>query len=127
MLSGCCYRCFGQASDGPTPVPSIPGLALPEPQTARNRTLVSDASDLHDQRRIGVSPLRDQSRAQGRTKAELDKVIGWLTGYDEATLLEHLAADTTFEAFFAEARLNPKATLITGVCAASASRTSTIR
>ena len=28
---------------------------------------------------------------KGRTRAELDKVIGWLTGYDEATLLEHLA------------------------------------
>lgn len=52
---------------------------------------------------------------KGRTRAELDKVIGWLTGYDEATLLELLAAGTTFDAFFAEARLNPKATLISGV------------
>ena len=52
---------------------------------------------------------------KGRTKAELDQVIEWLTGYDEAMLQKHLAADTTFEAFFAEARLNPNASSITGV------------
>ena len=54
---------------------------------------------------------------KGRTKAELHEVITWLTGYDEATLKAHLAADTTFEQFFAEANLNPGASLITGsVC-----------
>ena len=52
---------------------------------------------------------------KGRTKAELDEVIEWLTGYDEATLQKHLDADTTFEAFFAEARLNPNSSSITGV------------
>ena len=52
---------------------------------------------------------------KGRTKAELDQVIEWLTGFDESTLNGHLAADTTFEDFFAEARLNPHAPLITGV------------
>jgi hypothetical protein len=52
---------------------------------------------------------------KGRTKAELDQVIQWLTGYDEAALAGHLAAGTTFEDFFAEARLNPNASLITGV------------
>jgi hypothetical protein len=52
---------------------------------------------------------------KGRTNAELDQVIEWLTGYDQATLQEHLAADTTFEAFFADAQLNPKAPAITGV------------
>ena len=34
---------------------------------------------------------------KGRTKAELDQVIEWLTGYDEAALQRHLAAGTTFE------------------------------
>ena len=54
---------------------------------------------------------------KGRTKAELDQVITWLTGYDEATLQELLDNGTTFEAFFADARLNPNASLITGsVC-----------
>ena len=44
---------------------------------------------------------------KGRTKAELDQVIEWLTGYDETRLQALLAADTTFESFFAEAELNP--------------------
>jgi hypothetical protein len=52
---------------------------------------------------------------KGRTRAELDATISWLTGYDEADLNRHLAAGTTFEAFFAEARLNPDASHITGV------------
>jgi hypothetical protein len=52
---------------------------------------------------------------KGRTKAELDQVIEWLTGFDESALDGHLAAGTTFEGFFADARLNPHASLITGV------------
>jgi hypothetical protein len=52
---------------------------------------------------------------KGRTKAELDQVIEWLTGFDEAALAGHLEAGTTFEDFFADARLNPNASLITGV------------
>jgi hypothetical protein len=56
-----------------------------------------------------------KAEKKGRTKAELDQVIQWLTGFDESTLSDHLAAGTTFEGFFAEARLNPNASLITGV------------
>src|SRR3954469_12611446 len=52
---------------------------------------------------------------KGRTKAELDQVIEWLTGFDESALGSHLTAATTFEDFFADARLNPHASLITGV------------
>jgi hypothetical protein len=52
---------------------------------------------------------------KGRTKAELDQVIEWLTGFDESTLSDHLAAGTTFEGFFTVARLNPHVSLITGV------------
>ncbi len=52
---------------------------------------------------------------KGRTVAELHQVIEWLTGFDEAELQAHLAAETTFEDFFAAARLNPNASLITGV------------
>ena len=52
---------------------------------------------------------------KGRTKAELDQVIEWLTGFNESSLTDHLAADTTIEDFFADARLNPHASLITGV------------
>ena len=54
---------------------------------------------------------------KGRTKAELDEVIEWLTGYDAAALEAHLDAGTTFEDFFADATLNPHVDQITGsVC-----------
>ena len=52
---------------------------------------------------------------KGRTRAELDQVIEWLTGFDDSQLAEHLEAGTTFEDFFADARLNPRAAAITGV------------
>ena len=52
---------------------------------------------------------------KGRTKAELDEVIQWLTGFDESALSKHLSEGTTFEDFFADAHLNPQTTLITGV------------
>ena len=52
---------------------------------------------------------------KGRTKDELDEVIRWLTGFDQSELSGHLARGTTFEEFFADARLNPNASLITGV------------
>lgn len=52
---------------------------------------------------------------KGRTQAELDEVISWLTGFDEPALHAHLAAGTTFEDFFAVARLHPSAALIKGV------------
>jgi hypothetical protein len=58
-----------------------------------------------------------KAEKKGRTKDEVDEVICWLTGFDEAELRRHLADDTTFEDFFAAARLNPSASLITGkVC-----------
>lgn len=54
---------------------------------------------------------------KGRTEAELREVITWLTGFDDATVQEHLEQETTFEDFFAAADLNPDAALITGsVC-----------
>lgn len=52
---------------------------------------------------------------KGRTRAELDQVIRWLTGFDEAALAHHLEARTTFEDLFAAAELHPNATKITGV------------
>jgi hypothetical protein len=52
---------------------------------------------------------------KGRTKEELDKVIGWLTGFDNKKLQELLNENVTFETFFQQASLNPKAHLITGV------------
>ena len=51
----------------------------------------------------------------GRTEAELREVISWLTGYSDDGINEQIAAETTFEQFFAQATLNPAASLITGV------------
>lgn len=51
---------------------------------------------------------------KGRTVAELNQVLRWLTGYTEKQLQKHIAGTTTVEQFFAKAKLNPKAELITG-------------
>jgi hypothetical protein len=62
-----------------------------------------------------VYPLYVQKlERKGRTRAELDEVIEWLTGFDEAELRRHLESGTTFEEFFAQAHINPNASLITG-------------
>lgn len=52
---------------------------------------------------------------KGRTKAELDQVIEWLTGFDQAALERHIAAGTTLKGFFTDATLNPRASAISGV------------
>ena len=52
---------------------------------------------------------------KGRTEAELVEVITWLTGFSEDDLRHHIAAETTFEEFFAAAPMNPDAGLVTGV------------
>ncbi|WP_201467681.1 DUF2200 domain-containing protein [Janibacter melonis] len=58
-----------------------------------------------------------KAERKGRTQAEVDEVIRWLTGFDDAQLRAHLEAGTTFEDFFAQAELNPGVSLITGsVC-----------
>ena len=65
----------------------------------------------------GVYPhyVRKAER-KNRTKAEVDEIICWLTGYDLAGLQRQLDQGTTFETFFAEApALHPNRALITGV------------
>jgi len=57
-----------------------------------------------------------KAEKKGRTKAEVDEVICWLTGHDQATLDEQLATNVNFEDFFAQApQMNPARSLITGV------------
>jgi hypothetical protein len=51
---------------------------------------------------------------KGRTTAELHEVIRWLTGYTDKQIARHIDDKSTFQTFFAGARLNPKAGLITG-------------
>ncbi|MFT2691527.1 DUF2200 domain-containing protein [Clavibacter zhangzhiyongii] len=52
---------------------------------------------------------------KGRTRAEVDEAITWLTGFDQAELQRHLDAETTFQDFFAAARLTPLADQVRGV------------
>lgn len=53
---------------------------------------------------------------KGRTKAEVDEIICWLTGHSQQTLDQQLADGTNFEDFFARApRLNPSRSQITGL------------
>jgi hypothetical protein len=57
-----------------------------------------------------------KAEKKGRTKAEVDEILRWLTGHSQASLEAEIAAKTNFEDFFARApRLNPNRTLITGM------------
>lgn len=52
---------------------------------------------------------------KGRTREELNRVIEWLTGFDDRRLQELLDENVTFEAFFQKASIHPNAHLITGM------------
>lgn len=56
-----------------------------------------------------------KAEKKGRTKAEVDEIIFWLTGYDEKAFQQHLDNKTNFKDFFAQAQVNPNASKITGV------------
>ena len=57
-----------------------------------------------------------KAERKDRTKEEVDRVISWLTGYDAAGLERAIADEVDLEIFFAAApRMNPDASLITGV------------
>ena len=56
-----------------------------------------------------------KAERKGRTAAEVDEIILWLTGFSPAEFADHLAKKTSFEDFFAAAPMNPHRTLITGV------------
>lgn len=57
-----------------------------------------------------------KAEKKGRTRAEVDDIICWLTGYSQEELAAQMEQQKDFEAFFAEApQLNPARALITGV------------
>ena len=57
-----------------------------------------------------------KAEKKGRTKAEVDRIVTWLTGYDQAGLERLIEQKTDFETFFAQApSLNPSRALIKGV------------
>lgn len=64
-----------------------------------------------------IYPLYQQKLARkGHSNAELNQVITWLTGYDDAAINQHLQGAATFADFFAGApAFNPNAKLITGM------------
>jgi len=60
--------------------------------------------------------LVNKSERKGRTKAEVDEIIVWLTGYSLEELEAQLEKETDYETFIAQApKLNPSRTLIKGV------------
>jgi hypothetical protein len=57
-----------------------------------------------------------KAEKKGRTKAEVDQIIAWLTGYTDKKLSAEIEKKTDFETFFAKApKINPSRALITGV------------
>ena len=64
-----------------------------------------------------VYPMYVQkAEKKGRTKAEVDEIIFWLTGYNQQTLQQHLDSKSDFQTFFSKApQINPNVTMITGV------------
>lgn len=57
-----------------------------------------------------------KAQKKGRTQAEVDEIIRWLTGYSQTALADRLADKTNFEDFFAQApAMNPARSLITGL------------
>jgi len=64
-----------------------------------------------------VYPMYIQkAEKKGRTSAEVDEIIFWLTGYDKQTLQQQIDNKSNFETFFAQApQINPNAAKITGV------------
>ena len=65
----------------------------------------------------GVYPLYVQkAERKNRTKEEVDQIIYWLTGYDEAGLKQQIEQENDFETFFDQApAMHPNRTLIKGV------------
>lgn len=57
-----------------------------------------------------------KAEKKGRTKADVDTIICWLTGYSSAELKQQLKEESSFRSFFANApQLNPSRTLIKGI------------
>lgn len=65
----------------------------------------------------GVYPLYVQkAQRKNRTQAEVDQIISWLTGYDQAGLEKQIQAENDFETFFTQApAIHPNVSLIKGV------------
>lgn len=56
-----------------------------------------------------------KAEKKGKTKAEVDEIICWMTGFTPSELQQEIDLNTDFETFFAKAKLHPNAHLIKGV------------
>lgn len=56
-----------------------------------------------------------KAEKKGRTKAEVDAIIRWLTGYTQKQLDGMLEKRTTLETFFSKAKMHPQRTRVTGL------------
>ena len=81
------------------------------------KTPIMDNTRVYRMSFASVYPLYiNKVERKGRTKAELDEIIAWLTGYDGEALQRIIDHKTDFETFFAEApALNPNVSKITGL------------
>jgi hypothetical protein len=97
-------------------------LAADRPEHGCTGPLHSEAQLMTKHRIYGVSfgsvypHYVAKAEKKGRTKAQVDQVIRWLTGYTQKGLEAQVAKKTDFETFFAKApKPNPARSLIAGV------------
>lgn len=79
--------------------------------------MMKDYSRIYKMAFAGVYPhYVAKAEKKGRTKAEVDEIIFWLTGYNESDLEKIIAEKTDFDNFFEAApQINPNVSKITGV------------
>lgn len=84
--------------------------------TTPNRAAMNSQTRVFKMSFAGVYPhYINKAEKKGRTKAEVDEVICWLTGYTPKALAKQIKDKTDFETFFADApKIHPNAHLITG-------------
>jgi hypothetical protein len=81
------------------------------------KTDTMDKTRIYSMTFASVYPLYiKKAERKGRTKAEVDAVVFWLTGYNKQSLQKQIDSKSSFETFFAQApKMNPNVSKITGV------------
>ncbi len=102
--------------------PATAKQALEQKTAARKRPAVANESATERKPRVFTIPFSsvyplyvEKAEKKGRTRAEVDTVIRWLSGFTKKQLEHIISSGTNLETFFEKAKLNPKAKLITGV------------
>lgn len=80
-----------------------------KPSTGKHRIFTTSVASVYPHYLV-------KAEKKGRTKAEVDEIIRWLTGYSQRELESRLTKRTDFETFFAEApKMNPARSAIKGL------------